>query len=377
MDHNYSSETINMFHALLRSALSTGEYVSLHNSDVLIEDVISLAKKQDVLSLICHGINKNNGHLPSQAKRDLIKEIYNYSQNEYLLKKAKDILNKAKIPYMPLKGVIIKDLYPDPWMRNSCDVDILIHERDIEKAVQSLVESGFTTDNKKEYHDISLYFGSAHLELHFNICENIPRIDNVLEQVWENAILKTDYEYMESDDFFAFHIVAHMLYHFLRGGCTIKQFVDLWLLRSNHVYEEEKIQSLLSLCKLEQFYHVMCRFTNDLFMGRKQTELSHKIETVVLLGGMRQYDKQPDNIDITINGGIGRYIFHYIFLSKREMVWIYPILRKHPILLPFYYVKRMLSKTIGKDRGRAKEVIKANKVLSDKTDKFLKEIGLS
>lgn len=374
---NYSDKAIEIFHALLRSAISTGENVDLQGTEEIAEKIYALAKAQDVLGLICNGVEKNNGVLPPETEQARIRAVYRHAQNEYALKKAKEALNAGRIAYIPLKGSAIKHLYPEPWMRNCIDIDILVHEKDIDKAVQVLTEAGYKTDGEREYHDVSLYYGITHLELHFSICENIPRIDSVLERVWKYTEPVSEYEYRETDEFFVFHIVTHMLYHFLRGGCNIKQFVDLWLLRKNSAYDEIKLQSLLNTCRLGKFYKVICAFTDCYFEGNEQTELFRKIETQILNGGITKRKSASDNISITVGGGIKKYILKSIFLHKREMEWIYPQVKKHPILLPFYYTKRMFTKTIGKDKNRAKEVLKAYRKSPDETEKLLNDMGLS
>lgn len=373
----HREEAVELFHALLRSVVSTGENVRLRETTGLLQDVISIAKAQDVLYLVCYGITKNGGLLSSQAKQEQVKGVYQFSQNEYLLKRAREVFESEKIPYIVLKGPVIRELYPEPWMRSCCDIDILVKEEDIDRAVQSLVSIGFSTENKKEYHDVSLYYGNAHLELHFNICENIQRIDQVLRQVWKYTEQKSEYEYIETDEFYAFHLIAHMLYHFLRGGCNMKQFVDLWLLRCNRKYDERKLQPLLSSCKLEQFYQVICDFTDDVFLGREMSELSKKIEEQVFHGGLVQRNIQTDNISILVSGGTVKYLFKSLLPHKKEMEWIYPSLRKHQFLLPFYYFRRLFSKTLGKNKKRARNILKANRTTPEDTKSFLKEMGLS
>ena len=369
---NYSDKAIEIFHALLRSAISTGENVDLQGAG----EVLSLAKAQGVLLLICYSIEKNKGELSSEYRNNRAQGIYQYIQNNYTLEKAKDVLNEGKICFVPLKGAVIKDLYPEPWMRHSCDIDILVQEKDVDKAIELLVKAGFTTDNKREYHDVSLYYGPTHLELHFNICENIPRIDNTLSQVWKYTEPADAYEYRETNEFFAFHILGHMLYHFLRGGSNIKQFVDFFLLRQNNTYDEEKLKQLLSGSRLEEFYKVICEFTNSIMTG-EETDRTRKIEKMVFNGGLIRQGNQSDNVSIAVGGGIGKFILKSVFIPKREMEWIYPILKKHPILLPHFYNKRLLTKTIGKERKKAQNVLKAHKNHDNETEKLLKELGLS
>ncbi|MBO4954226.1 MAG: nucleotidyltransferase family protein, partial [Clostridia bacterium] len=36
------------------------------------------------------------------------------------------------IDFMPLKGAVIRQYYPEPWMRTSCDIDIHVKKDRLE-----------------------------------------------------------------------------------------------------------------------------------------------------------------------------------------------------------------------------------------------------
>lgn len=370
------TNAVDLLNTFLRSVLSTGKIVLPENADEMIPRVISIAKAQEVVLLIYFGMKKTGNALPDNIRRELLTGVYQYTQNEHMLGKAKALLEAEHIPFIPMKGSLIRELYPEPWTRYSCDVDLLIQEKDLEKAVRVLTEAGFITENKKDYHDVSLYYAGAHLELHFNICENIPRIDGTLSQVWKHTVKVSDYEYHETGAFFLFHAIAHLLYHFIRGGCSLKQFLDIWLLRQKGEYDEKELRQLLSSSKLEQFYEVICEVSDVWFEGKEPTELSRKIEKQVIKRGLSGAKEHSDAINITLEGGIGKHVFKSVFLPMREMKWIYPELEKHPFLLPHYYWKRIVQKTIGKDRSRAQDIIKAEKNKESEDLELLKKMGL-
>ena len=75
------------------------------------------------------------------------KAVFRYEQLNYENERICMALEKAQIPFIPLKGSIIRKYYPESWMRTSCDVDVLVHEEDAEKAVDVLVkEYGYTQE---------------------------------------------------------------------------------------------------------------------------------------------------------------------------------------------------------------------------------------
>ena len=125
--------TTSLLIQFIKSAI-TGKQENIKevNTDDIIQ-VTSLAKSQGILYLVIKGIQVNHIPIPKQIHRALLAEIYQMIQNETLFEKAKNVLNSAQIPFVPLKGSVIKNLYPDKWMRSSCDTDILVHENDLEK----------------------------------------------------------------------------------------------------------------------------------------------------------------------------------------------------------------------------------------------------
>ena len=366
-----SPNSIEVFIRILRSVLTNTPIELPEWIDQYMDELLMLARENDVVQIICQGIKNNHGNWPAAIDNEIFRDLYINAQNEYTFNTAKKILESAGIAYVPLKGSVIRDYYPEKRMRNSCDVDILVKEDNLQEAVNALVSAGFVTNYEREYHDVSLYCGEAHLELHYNICENIPRIDTVLVHVWDYAVQVSEFEYREIPAFFAFHIIAHMLYHFIRGGCNVKQLVDLWLLRKNKVYSEKDLRPLLKKAKLEVFYDVICNMLDVWFADAEPNEITRKIESQVINGGLSGGIEYSDAISIFISGSKVQYIASSTFIPLREMKWYYPLLNDFPVLLPFFYCKRLFSKTFGNEKDRAKKLLGVD---FNGTDKQQREI---
>jgi hypothetical protein len=96
--------------------------------------------------------------------------VYKYENLNYEYGRLCKTLDEAKIPFIVLKGAVIRKYYPEPWMRSSCDIDILVKESDLERATEVVkTELGFTVTDKT-HHDIQMYSPSGVMfELHFYI----------------------------------------------------------------------------------------------------------------------------------------------------------------------------------------------------------------
>ena len=216
--------------SLIRSALTSTqirEEKKILVTNEGINDLLTLAIRHDIAQLVVLGLKKN-GMLTENSEQQyqqlIYKAVYRDGKIRYEFDKICAILEKEKIPFIPLKGSVIRDYYPESWMRMSCDIDILIHEETLERAVNVLeCNLDYKADNRVAYHDISLFAPSGvHLELHFNIKENMDNIDRLLTDVWQNTVTSkqaNEYCYSMTPEFFVFHHVCHMAHHFVRGGC--------------------------------------------------------------------------------------------------------------------------------------------------------------
>ena len=75
--------------------------------------------------------------------------IYRYEQSRYELNRICKTLNDAQISFVPLKGAVIRNYYSEPWLRTSCDIDVLVREEDLKQAVKVLVsELHYVVDEK-------------------------------------------------------------------------------------------------------------------------------------------------------------------------------------------------------------------------------------
>ncbi len=303
--------------------------------------------------------------------RQQIMAIYRYERINFDYQEIKETFIKEKIPFVPLKGLIIRGLYPEPWMRTSCDIDVLIKEEDLNRSIDALVKNKkYTYEQKTNFHDVSLYSPSGvHLELHFSIKENIENIDRLLEKVWDYCYQteESPYLYKQTNEYFLFHTVAHMLYHFKSGGCGVRPFIDLYLILENFEIDEQKFNEMLDLCEIGEFFRQAKLLSNVWFSNAEHTNLTKQMEEYIFSGGV--YGTNENFMAVQkVSLGRFKYIWTRIFSPYDIIKYRYPILKKHKWLTPFYQVRRWFSVLFKK---RALELKKEMKVYDNVDDKKL------
>ena len=382
--------TIQLLFALLRSAISgtklTEKEKSLFSVEILPE-LSAVARKHDVINLLAWGLRQNAlvAENDADVERDVFKAVYRFEQINFELERLCEALESFEIPFVPLKGSVIRKYYPEPWMRTSCDIDILVHENDVEKAAEMLANNCGYAYECKTSHDVSFYSKSGvHVELHYALVEDgiAKASSNVLKSVWDHVTAIDGYKYRceMSDKMFYFYHVAHMAKHFENGGCGIRAFIDLWLLDNLDGADKIKRDELLEQGGLLKFAESARRLSRVWFESAEADYLSQQMEAYVLRGGVYGINENRIAVQQHKKGGRIRYALSKIFLSYDEIKFHYPILQKHRWLTPFMEIRRWCKLIFCGHVKRTVWELKYNQSISatenEMTKDFLTRIGL-
>ena len=133
---------------LIRYELFGGTIDSGANfDDALIDEIYSFSNEQDVVYIVASALSKL-GVLSAEKKAVLFNEqlasIYRSEQFTHDLEQISSLLNENGVDHIPLKGAIIRNYYPKTEMRTSCDIDVLIHEQELDQTLNLLYENGYT-----------------------------------------------------------------------------------------------------------------------------------------------------------------------------------------------------------------------------------------
>ena len=355
----------------------------------MLPALFKLSKRHDLAHLIGDALDKH-GLLPdgTEAKKRFLQErnmaVYRYEQIQYEFEQICDTLEKAKIPFIPLKGSIIRSFYPEPWMRTSCDIDILVDKSNLEQVKECLVcDLEYQVENVESSHDISLYAPSGvHLELHHSLVEEgrAQSSSDILYGVWENVVESHSYQKEMLDEIFYFYHVAHMAKHFEIGGCGVRPFLDSYLLLHHAQYRTEACYRLLQQGRLLTFAKAVEETSNVWFYKMEATSLSREIQDYILYAGMYADTENRAAVQQAKKGGRIQYLWSRIFLPYEQLKTQYPNLGKRKIWFPFYQIKRWCRLLFGKDSKNVSRELKANvNMQADKKEriaKLLKDLEL-
>ncbi len=350
--------------SLLKRAL-TGAELPDGTTERLTEDalqgILRLSVRYDLAHLVACALPELHGETAKAFETAKLKAFMRCEQQDYEFRRLADALEQAKIPFLPLKGVEMRDFYPEPWMRTGCDVDVMLHEADIDRAVELLLPALQAKPHGRTPHDVSIQtVGGVHIELHYRGFEQNRggKAGEVLRDVWTHAhSVSGGMRYaLDGEAFYLYHI-AHMAKHFEVGGCGVRPFLDLWLLDRNLPTDTEKTKKLLSESGLLKFAETCGALARVWLEDEPHTELTVALERYILRGGMYGDIANMVAVQQTKNGGKWRYIRYRLFLPYDSIKNQYPVLKKHKWLTPVMQVRRWAKMvTDGRMRRTASEL---------------------
>ena len=340
----------------------------------MLPSLYRLSKAHDVVHIVAKALSDidklGNDEISRKFQKAMFMAVYRYEASKYELTRIEEVFEAEKIPFIKLKGSVIRNYYPEPWLRTSCDIDILIHEEMTAQASECLTQKLDYEQKGKGSHDISFFSpADVHLELHYDLIENSVSESNatVLKNIWNTSRVKDGafFQHEMADEMFYFYHIAHMAKHFVHGGCGIKPFIDLFLMRRKFSLDETYRTSLLEQGGLRKFAEQAEALSEVWFDHKPHTDLTKSMEDYILSGGVYGNLENQVVIQQLKKGGKFQYMLSRIWLPLNSLKFRYPILNKHKWLLPVCEVSRWVELLFN---GRFKRTTKELEVISGLTD---------
>ncbi len=328
------------------------------------ERLYKLSLSQDLAHVTASALRSVGAALSDELRTAYEKQfglaVYRTAANSMALSELCETLEELGVDFIPLKGSVLRAYYPSPWMRTSCDIDILIKKDDIPRTVEHLENKLGYHKTSRTAHDVSLYSPSdVHLELHYALVEEGRALGapKLLEQIFDYSTVKDGCKHhrLLTDAMFYLYQVAHTSKHLESAGSGIRQAVDQYLLDNLSSKDTQGREELLNLTGLKTLGDTLSKIGRVIFLREQHSDLSEDLEDYLMSSGVYGNVRQAVTNTYNERGASQRklrYVLHRLFLPYETMCRIYPVLRKVPILLPIFYIYRPIERLL-KGRGAA------------------------
>ncbi len=330
-------------------------------------------------------------------KKILTQTYYHFikrdTTQQLLIKRIKDIYKNQDIDYIFLKGAHLKSIYPKTYYRGMTDVDVLIYQKHYKKANKILKKHDFKCIEKYYFHNTYVYKNeNEHLELHPFIQHDFDhKYDGLFKSPFENVLETDDNEKQFTHEYELVYLLYHLAKHVQSSGIGIRSLLDIYLYTKTFDLNEQVLSDLLIKTQLKKFYELIIGLhqfylddkfdmKNFNFNQYSEEDFIRILEDVIHTGmhgkaANDTYERMLSAMDINSFKDKVKYLMRTSFPSYRKVSRKYDVIKYIPILLPFYWVIRIIRLLIVNARisfGKVFSLIKKKEQKNiDKNDYYL------
>lgn len=281
------------------------------------------------------------------------------------LSKIEQAFEQNQIKCQPMKGALLKFIYPKPEMREMSDIDILVDEKCFEKCNDILKGLGYFLYKDIDHHMIYTNGNGILLEIHRSLYD-VKTDKNQYEYFKDLSKCHTreGYKYIydfDLEDYYVF-MVAHMARHFYKKGCGIRNLVDLYVFHQRYENDIDwnYVDSEMKKLGIYDFNIHMTKLSRIWLTEEEGSTLYDNLFTYMMNDGVYGKDEngfwnkchiKADEDGKDIRKKLRRW---YYFPTLDYMKEYYLFLNKFPFLLPIAWFIRGINGVFG-IKGTGKE----------------------
>ncbi len=319
----------------------------------------AISKFHSLTALVCEGLER--GGCEATAETEKVLTAFRTARERSVRKNLMFDIERGKILsyleengiwYMPLKGVVLKDLYPKMGLRQMADNDILFDANARERVRDYFVSQGYTV---KAYehgnHDVYQKEPFYNYEMHVALfSDKRPDMQAYYANVKERLVPceNTRYGFRFTTEDFYCYFLAHAYKHYDNAGIGMRFLLDVFVYWKAYGETMDKayLEQTFSTLGITAFAHMSQALGCAIFADIQHFDIEalpeSQKETLLLSlsSGIYGTITQSTEKGIARHGGSkGKYLLWRLFPGTEILQVYHPVFR-HKLLLPAGWVYR-------------------------------------
>ena len=408
----------------LASAGALGKEARIEHADW--DAVFGLAQEHFVLPLVGCALLHSPGLDCPERYREYALNVMRNASSGNLIRKQRVMhllreLGSLGVDTRILKGYAAGRFYAYPECRDAGDADLLMDPCHEKKVNAFLKDKGFQLIERSPtgHHVVAAHPKYGKIEMHVSL------YNGIVEDIWfrdaqnlrlmEEPVIVNEpegkYETLGDTDHLIF-IVLHMVKHFIGSGLTIRMLLDaaLYFEKNRETIDKQRFWGIVEKLNytgiVNAIFSLLIRcggFSANSFPGMQEQseEITDALVRDMLLGGYmggkETHDRHTASMIYNRRQALkhkskGQYLAYMVlwkiksavvnmFPSRQLLERAYPVVKKYPVLKPFYRVYRFFEYPVQKLRsGIVKQEIRLDdspttEIVKRRTELF-KKLGL-
>ena len=340
------------------------------------KELFRMSAKHFIDALTGMTLKKAGVVLPKYWEERMVKAIRKVILFDAERKKLCAWMDRERIWYLPLKGIILKEYYPSIGMRQMSDNDILFDADAWERVEKHMLSEGYETEsvgngNHDVYQKAPVYNFEMHRSLYGKGHDErwVEYYSDIKDCLIPDRADDRCYGYHMSDEDFYIYITSHAYKHYSGSGTGLRTLLDFYAYL-NAKEDSLDFDYIRTACKklgiddFEQHNRILCRkvfapqqtYNQDSFEQSLSADELEMLQYYLSSGVYGTFERMVANrmekqtkADGKKNLSKLSYYRHRVFPGM-ELYENYPLLVKHKWLIPAYWLYRIVRMLFSRER---------------------------
>ena len=333
-----------------------------------LEQLFEVAKAHSLAAMTAYALESAGIYDPAfeeEKNKAIRKNILFDAQRSKLL----GVLEEQKIWYMPLKGAVLKGIYPQIGMRQMADNDILFDMSRRNDVRQIMSDLGFVLKAEREVVDEYLKEPIYNFEMHgelfmeYQVGDMADYYHGIKERILKDD--NNNYGYHFSNEEFYLFMLAHEYKHFILDGTGIRSLVDTYVFLNKYsdTLDWTYVNSELDKMGITDYENKNRELSLKVFDGAALSDAEKLLLNSYIISNT--YGSLDNKVErgVKNNGGNAFAKFKYAVMRLtvpfspdnpryKAFEMSYPFFYKHKVFLPLLLIIRPVYYAV-KNRKRA------------------------
>jgi hypothetical protein len=340
------------------------------------KELFRMSAKHFIDALVGTTLKRAGVVLPKYWEERMVKAVRKVLLFDVERKKLCAWMDRERIWYLPLKGIILKEYYPSIGMRQMSDNDILFDADAWERVEKHMLSEGYETEsvgngNHDVYQKAPVYNFEMHRSLYGKGHDErwVEYYSDIKDCLIPDRADDRCYGYHMSDEDFYIYITSHAYKHYSGSGTGLRTLLDFYAYL-NAKEDSLDFDYIRTACKklgiddFEQHNCILCRkvfapqqtYNQDSFEQSLSADELEMLQYYLSSGVYGTFERMVANrmekqtkADGKKNLSKLNYYRHRVFPGM-ELYENYPLLVKHRFLIPAYWFYRIVRMLFSRER---------------------------
>lgn len=340
------------------------------------KELFRMSAKHFIDALVGTTLKRAGVVLPKYWEERMVKAVRKVLLFDVERKKLCAWMDRERIWYLPLKGIILKEYYPSIGMRQMSDNDILFDADAWERVEKHMLSEGYETEsvgngNHDVYQKAPVYNFEMHRPLYGKGHDErwVEYYSDIKDCLIPDRADDRCYGYHMSDEDFYIYITSHAYKHYSGSGTGLRTLLDFYAYL-NAKEDSLDFDYIRTACKklgiddFEQHNCILCRkvfapqqtYNQDSFEQSLSADELEMLQYYLSSGVYGTFERMVANrmekqtkADGKKNLSKLNYYRHRVFPGM-ELYENYPLLVKHRFLIPAYWFYRIVRMLFSRER---------------------------